>query len=364
MGYEKLAKLAALPVPARPSAFMGFDGFVDTVGRLSHGDGQPFGTMAALGAFLAGRGEKNCALEIGRSVRKMGGNSPICANALASMGIPVDCVGALGKGAPEPAFAAMDELCTLWPAAMPGECLALEFSDSKLFLADMSGPRELSWEGLTQAVGLDRLVGMAEKAALLGLFNWGELPNIQQVWEGFARDVLSALGRKDRIAVFDLSDCSGRSADAIRSALHVMSSFRQSMRVALSANDNEILSIAAALGYGGQDEAQAGAAVFRSGSMDMLMHHSLSYARVFDNGGCETVNGIHIDHPVLVTGGGDHFNAGLCLGLLAGLDGGRCAALGNTVSRLYVATGRSPSLEEVISQLHISNINQIKEEEA
>ena len=364
MGFEKLAGLAALPVPARPTAFVGFDGFVDTVGRLSHGDGHPFDSMGMLGAFLSGRDEKNCALEVSRSVRKMGGNAPISANALAMMGIPVACVGALGIGTPEPSFSSMDPLCSLWPVAMPGECLALEFSDSKLFLADMSGPKALSWESLVRSVGLQRLSELSGMADLLGFFNWGELPNIQQVWEGFATEVLPGLDGKRRIAVFDLSDCSGRSAESIRSALGVLKEFRRYMPVVLSANDNEVLAIARAVGYCGTGTVGAGEAILRSGNVDLLVHHSLTFAWVFEKGMYTTVNGIHIDHPVLVTGGGDHFNAGLCLGLLAGLDAAQCAALGNTVSRLYVSTGCSPTLDEVMSQLTEQDNKGIEEEGA
>lgn len=364
MELDKLKQIMQLPAPQRPHAFIGFDGFVDTVGRLCHGDGEHFSTMAAMGGFLAGRQEQNCALEVSRSVRKMGGNAPICANALATMGIPAACVGAMGKGSVEPAFQPMSPLCTLWPVAMPGECLALEFSDSKLFLADMSGPRELTWDGLAQSVGMDRLTEMVASADLIGLFNWGELPNIQQVWEGFARDILPRLDGSERTAVFDLSDCSGRSAGAIRTALAVLGAFRRHMGVVLSANDNEVLAIAAALGFAGQDAAQAGMAVYQSGEMDLLVHHSLTYARVFDGDGMQTVNGIHIDHPVLVTGGGDHFNAGLCLGLIAGLPAAQCAELGNTVSRIYVSTGESPQFSDVLDELNCTNHDCIKEEGA
>lgn len=362
MDWSKLSEILTAAAPERPFALMGFDGFVDTVGRPQHGDGRFFGSMASLGEFLSARGEKSCSLEVSRSVRKMGGNTPITANALATMGIPVACVGALGLGSVEPAFQQMDPLCDLWPVAMPGECLALEFQDSKLFLADMSGPRELHWEGIKQSVGLDKLIGMAARADLLGLFNWGELPNIQPVWEGFAAEVLPRLNAKKRTALFDFSDCSGRSAASIRSALAVIREFRRYMRVVLSANDNEVQAIAQALEYKGQDALEAGEIISRSGMIDLLVHHSLTYARVFDGKGHTTVNGIHIDHPVLVTGGGDHFNAGLCLGLIAGLPDAQCAQLGNTVSRIYVSTGESPRFADVLAELELARDSNSKEE--
>jgi len=69
MELELLTRIMSLPAPKRPHAFIGFDGFIDTVGRLSHGDGQYFGSMASVGSFLSGRQEKNCSLEVSRSVR-------------------------------------------------------------------------------------------------------------------------------------------------------------------------------------------------------------------------------------------------------------------------------------------------------
>lgn len=343
---------------------MGFDGFIDTVARLSHGDGSTFGSMSSLGSFLIGRQESNCALELSGSVRRMGGNMPICANALARLGVPVACVGAMGRGTVEPAFAAMHPLCTLMPVAMPGECLALEFADSKLFLADMSGPRTMTWDGIVESVGIVRLAELAGAADLLGFFNWGEIPNAQEIWQGFARDILPGLRRKARTVVFDLSDCSGRNPENILSVLSVIASYRPYARVALSANDNEIAAIARALGGETGVFMAAGALVYRCGAVDMLVHHSLGYARVFDGDAVETANGIHIENPVLVTGGGDHFNAGFCLGLLCGLAGVECAELGNTVSRLYVSTGESPQPADVLDELTASDCRDQQEEEA
>lgn len=364
MSFERLLQLASLPVPARPTAFMGFDGFIDTVGHLSHGNGQFFNSMAAMGRFLLERQENNCSLEVSRSVRKFGGNMPLCAHALASMGVPSVCLGAMGDGSVEPEFRAMSPLCSLYPVAMPGECLALEFMDSKLFLADTSGPKAMSWEGILETVGVEKLAEMAGKADLLGLFNWGELPNVQQIWEAFARDILPKLQFKAHTVVFDLSDCSGRSAESIQSAMNVMAKFKKYLYVVLSANDNELASIARALGSWEADHAVIGRAVYESGCVDMLVHHSLNYARVYSKGAIETVNGIHIENPVLVTGGGDHFNAGLCLGLLAGMGGNECAKLGNTVSRLYVSTGESPSMSDVLKELELCELQNQKEEQA
>jgi hypothetical protein len=316
--------------------------------------------MEAFSDYLSGRKEQNCSLAIDRYTRKLGGNMPICANALANLGVPVICVGAMGIDVPEPVFAAINPLCSLYPVAMPGECLALEFQKSKLFLADSSGPRSMTWAGILDAIGLEACIKFANRAQLFGLFNWGELLNMQQIWEGFARDVLPRLDGEPRTVVFDLSDCSSRSDDNILAVLEIMSEFRKYVQVVLSVNDNEIRAISQTVGKGHRDQQDMGYAIIATCAMDLLVHHGIGYARTFDAHGNKIVIGKLVDKPAIITGGGDHFNAGLILGLLAGLTVDDSARVGNTVSKSYVSSGYSPSLIEVIGEL-MKDISEIEE---
>lgn len=330
------------------TAFMGFDGFLDIVSHLSHGSKDVFQEMSTFGQFLIDRNEKSCALELQGRISKLGGNMPICANALAAFGIPVTCVGSLGDEKVEEAFLEMNPLCTLHPVAAPGRCLALEFEDNKLMLADMSGPAGMTWEGILNTLGHEKFIRMLEKASLIGMFNWGEIPNIKEVWAGVAEDILPKLSGKQRSTLFDLSDCSGCDSESILEILKVIASYKKYTKVVLSCNDNELIAMAKALGENGQDIVKMGEAVYQSGVVDVLVHHSLEYARVFDEDGISTVDNIHVENPVIVTGGGDHFNAGYALGMIAGLSGSDCALLGVTVSRLYVANGTSPDISVLL----------------
>jgi len=55
--------------------------------------------------------------------------------------------------------------------------------------------------------------------------------------------------------------------------------------------------------------------------------------------------------PVITTGGGDHFNAGFCLGKLLGLDNEMSLLTGVTASGFYVGSAQSPSINDVVPLL-------------
>jgi len=88
--------------------------------------------------------------------------------------------------------------------------------------------------------------------------------------------------------------------------------------------------------------------------VDLLVHHSLRYARVFGPEGEETLATRLAEQPVLLTGGGDNFNAGFMLGLLAELDPGGCLMTGNAASSCYVRRGRCASLPDIVEEIERS----------
>lgn len=354
MNFEKLQYLVSLPESDRPRAVMGFDGYVDTVSRLAADVRSSYPDMVSFGQFLAGRQERSSALALDRRFRRFGGNMPICASALAALGIPVSCIGAMGSGTTSHVFSEMHERCTLHPVAEPGECLALEFAESKLFFADHKGVGDMNWQCIESAVGLDSITAMMGEAALIGLFNWGELPNMHDIWENLLRRVMPSLPGTDRWILFDLSDCSGRSAGELQAVMSLMGEYRRHGRVVLSVNDNELMTLAntaPAIAISDQNFKNAGRILSTWNIADILVHHGGSSASVYMGDAGRTAQGEWVDDPSILTGGGDHFNAGLALGLLAGFDPLESAMVGNRVSHCYVRDGTSPLFEDLALQV-------------
>nr|WP_276250733.1 hypothetical protein [Halomicroarcula sp. SHR3] len=54
-----------------------------------------------------------------------------------------------------------------------------------------------------------------------------------------------------------------------------------------------------------------------------------------------------VEEPELTTSSGDHFNAGLALAAITGLDPAAAVVVGNAVAGHFVRTADQPSLDEV-----------------
>src|SRR5438874_2331755 len=90
-------------------ALLGFDGFVDTIyhavdTRRSSTEYSRIPTLAALGLRISNAAGKSTNLEVVPQTIKLGGNGPIMANAMASLGVPVTYCGMTGFPATHPVF--------------------------------------------------------------------------------------------------------------------------------------------------------------------------------------------------------------------------------------------------------------------
>ena len=63
------------------------------------------------------------------------------------------------------------------------------------------------------------------------------------------------------------------------------------------------------------------------------------------------MDGPYCQNPQLTTGAGDNFNAGFCVGLLAGLEPQEMLAAGTANSGFYVRNGRSAKSADLVAFL-------------
>ena len=75
--------------------------------------------------------------------------------------------------------------------------------------------------------------------------------------------------------------------------------------------------------------------------------HKLKFAVSAGPGGEFLTQGPFCERPLKSTGAGDRFNAGYCLGLLAGATPENCLILGCAASGYFVRNAQSPSREEI-----------------
>ncbi len=338
-------------------AVVGFDGFVDEISTVvgSRTGAETFEavrTIGEFGAMVSGAAGRSFGREVVVKRVEGGGNGPNLADGLVSLGVRVDLFGTMGS----PRHPAFDEI-----AARCGSCtsigtkhgrtLALEFGDGKLMLNETSGLGELDG-ALMRAFLSTGAYGLACKnAAVIGLANWSRYPYMTACWRLVVEEVLAALPHRPWIMV-DLADPTGRQTTEVVELLGVVGAMRDGGRAVLGMNLNEA---GVLLGHIQQtkpeDEAEsmmrAGAALREVVKTEMVVIHSQRRAACATADGTWAVDGAYTSRPVRTTGVGDRFNAGVCAGLLSGMEARACLLSGCAAGGFFVRNGRCGSAREL-----------------
>ncbi|MEO7216053.1 hypothetical protein [Mucilaginibacter sp.] len=343
----------------------GFDSFVDSIVKVVNnknedGSTEHFQTIKQFGDYISTKSGSGFSLESEEQLLKLGGNMPIMANAMAQMGTKVDCVGAFGLPSVHAAFTDMHPACTLHSFTNPGFTTAMEFTDGKIMLAQMTDLNHADWEVIKAAIGLQKLKEIFSDADLICLVNWSELDHSNNIWQGLLNDVFSSIDTNADF-FFDLSDCSKRSATAITTAISLLKQFGRYGKVTFSLNRNEAgILYKIFVGQNLPTDLQAvGDALYSQLGAATLIIHTSKISLAWDAEGTYSNQPIFIPNPTISTGAGDNFNAGFCIGKLLGLDVGASLIMANSSSNCYIKTGESPTLKALdnyISKLISSSL--------
>ncbi|HEX4647089.1 MAG TPA: hypothetical protein VH598_15915, partial [Verrucomicrobiae bacterium] len=173
--------LAATNRAAQLTAFIGLDGFVDEIihvvdKRDNAETFQRLPTIAKLAERLAGAAGQSTNIELVNQLTKLGGNGPIMANALASLGIKVTYLGTLGYPSLHPIFQQFATRAEVYSIAEPGHTDALEFDDGKIMLGKHYPLKEVTWANIKARFGLEKFAARFNSADLVGFVNWTMLP--------------------------------------------------------------------------------------------------------------------------------------------------------------------------------------------
>ncbi|HHT73173.1 MAG TPA: hypothetical protein GX008_05615 [Firmicutes bacterium] len=341
------------------SAVIGFDGFVDTIievvdKRHSFADYTRIQTIAEFGARISRAAGLSTNIEFVPKGQKLGGNGPIMANAMLSLGVKISYIGALGKPTINPVFQSLADGCEqVVSLAAPGLTDAVEFNDGKVMLGKITSLNEVTWEALVDALGENRIKELFTNSDLVATVNWTMMPYMNDIWENLLQ-VLPASDSPTRPILFvDLADPEKRKAEDIREAMELIGKFNSIYRVALGLNRKEATEVAEVLGL----ELSAPAAEVSLEEITralaealniwcLMVHPTNAAAAVIDGEYAYTV-GPYTSKPRLTTGAGDNFNAGFCMGLLLGLTLEQSVMLGTATSGFYVRNMHSPSFDEL-----------------
>lgn len=352
-----------------PRAVVGFDGFLDTIAEVVDrrrsaraDDYEPFRGIGALGARIGAAAGRSANLEIRAREVRAGGNGPILAGALASLGLRVTLIGALGReGSPgelDPVYAPLGERCervvSIAPAARTD---ALEFDDGKIMLNWPANLDGLDWDTVVRAIPADELASSCVSAGLLATVNWTNLGAMGSIWRGLRDRVLTDPGKQ--VALFvDLSNPARRPDNDLRRALEELALFPAWVPVTLGLNLAECERLRALLGLGaGAVDPEAGALAraadeLRAASgLGTIVVHTRGAAGASSDGEIAGVRTRIVERPLLSTGAGDHFNGGYLAGRTLGLGLDESLACGCDTATRFVRTGRCPTRAELVEEL-------------
>jgi len=345
------------------NAIVGLDGFVDKIVapvEKRHGLGDQFEavpTIAEMGAKISAAAGKSANIELYPRFDKLGGNGPIMANAMLSLGMDVRYIGALGKPNLYPVFEEFANKTKAVSICEPGITTAMEFKDGKVMLGNTLSLEEIDYSSVIEACGEGEFTDLLSRADLVSIVNWTMIPKMTAFLVELLEKLLPNLPPRDtRHFFFDLADPAKRSSSDISEVLRVISRFQAHAEVTLGLNYNEGLQVCEVLGLksGGKDEdslRSMATDIRRKLEISTIVLHPIESAACATKDGSWWSPGPYCDNPKITTGAGDHFNAGFCSARLSGFSPTASLALATCTSGHYVRTAQSPSSSQVVELL-------------
>jgi sugar/nucleoside kinase (ribokinase family) len=358
---------AAIPNLPSLRATIGLDGFVDeiiaVVDKRHEGAGpggyEPVKTIADLAIKMHKAAGQSSNYELVVKQRKLGGNGPIMADALASLGANVTYIGNVGYPTIDPVFEEFAKRAQVVSIGQPGHTDALDFEDGKLMLGKHESLQEVNWDNLVSRVGRNRLKDLMDGAGLIAMVNWTMLPHMGRIWARLLDEIIPNPRRHERRLFIDLADPEKRTQRDILDALKQLTRFQDQVDVILGLNLKESLEIADVLGLPGCADPEGAiegnaVAIREKLNLHCVVIHPRRGAAAATADEQATFAGPFVQQPKISTGAGDHFNAGFCLGRALGFSLAESLCAGVATSGYYVREAQSPTalqLAEFIAKL-------------
>jgi sugar/nucleoside kinase (ribokinase family) len=339
---------------------VGFDGFIDEIIHpvATKHDKDNFtriNTIAEFGKRILSASGKSSNIELVPILKKLGGNGPIMSLATAGLGPRVTCIGLLGHPTLEEEFKPLAERCQVVSIGEPGHTDALEFTDGKLMLGKLQAIFQMCWANIKEIMGEEAFSRLLVSSDLVACTNWTMLTEMEEILE----NIIRIISEKDNVAFFfDLADPEKRNPDEVERLFQQIKLLNDKSRCVLGLNLREAEQVSRVLGMrekpeDGLDGLKKTAVQIREKlGISGVTVHSVSYAGASVGDDLESVEGPFCSNPKIATGAGDHFNGGLCSGMLAGLSLEEALYVGVGTSGWYVRNnGESPDLENVADLL-------------
>jgi len=339
-----------------PEPLFGFDGIVDNVRFMvdeRHGPSEyePIETLAELTERFRDSIESRSSLTIEWEVegQRTGGHACHLTRIFGTWGAEPTMLGTYGEPPQEP-FASEFAAYTMVSIGEPGFCDATEFDDGKLLQVETGDAAELDWERLLAWAGEETLLEHLEGTDVFGVGYWNVTDALPDILANLTTEVWPDLSEPPEHLFFDPGDIRNLAPATIREGADRLAAANRTVPVTVSANRSETEKLAADLVGGAEGDLEADVRrVFDALEVDRLIGHSSARSVVATDEGVHAVQVPRTDSPAMTTSAGDHFNAGVLLGLLSGLREPSCLVLGNAAAGWFVRNGEAPGLDDVVA---------------
>jgi Sugar kinases, ribokinase family len=334
-------------------AVIGFDGFVDEIihvvdKRVDIKQYTRIETIKEYGQRISEAQGLSTNFEYVQIQTKLGGNGPILSNALISMGVDLEYIGALGEPM-HPVFKNIQRNGVAHSICDCGHTDAVEFKDGKIIISKLASLNNINYENIVHQLGIDYLLSAFASAQLIGFENWTMVPGMTDLFKKFLLNIAPNL-EKGKLLFLDLADPQKRLKEDIITMLELVKQSNVYFRTVLGLNLKEARQIAQVLGNEKDLELKDLCTYIGDKlSIYAVVIHPTDRACGISDGKYYEVLGPYCENPVLTTGAGDNFNAGLCYGLLQGGTIEEALTMGVFTSGFYVRNGKSPSNEELMN---------------
>jgi sugar/nucleoside kinase (ribokinase family) len=179
---------------------------------------------------------------------------------------------------------------------------------------------------------------------LIAINNWSMLSGLNGIIDHVSK-LLKKSKKKPRVYV-DLGDPKKRLDADTRKVLSQVGDIPA--ETVLAMNMSESTTISLALGIKEDDILVRAEQIRLRLDVDGVVIHPVNGAALSHQHETLWVKGPYTRTPRLSTGAGDNFNAGFCLGWMAGFDPGQCLTMGVCSSGYYVRQGASPTRQQLL----------------
>lgn len=331
----------------------GFDGVVDRVRRVVGKRTGPreYETMQTMSEFSS-RIEESAGMNTSLSIEwqdngtRAGGHTSHLGRAMETLGCKPTLIGTFGEP-PLETFTEEYERTDLVSVGDAATTDAVEFNDGKVLLSDSGILATLDWETLCDRVEINTLASRIDRTHVFGIGYWATVMQMPTILDGLREELWPRLRDPPERILFDPADIRRLSKPTLESGLDAIDRLDETVPITVSSNRAETERLAGLFEDSSEMSLAETAVTARDGlGVSKFVAHAVTEAVSVTDEGVDRVSIPRVEEPALTTSAGDHFNAGLVVGRLAGLDDGPQLIAGSAVAGHFVRNAEPPTYDE------------------